>query len=384
MARSLGRHRHSFFATVALLTFAVAPLALAQSATKAKKKGAQPAASASASASAAAPDEPTPSATPAAPPPESAPPDVPAAGASVPDTEVADDMTNTLEAPSKTYRFIGLRYRGTIIPSFLEHLFVNDGGTVYSNTFGAEMDFRKDGKSTIVWLQYTEYGFGNTLFFQKGQPDEANNYSIVNSSLKGIYAGLDELWSTPVANHVDFEYGFGLGLGVIFGNLYNDWVFGADPTVTAGTPGAIQGSNGQYYAPCNSTNDGPLLKQGTGANQVTLPYSSCSPQAHSNASVAKVANYVEPNWFNGGAVPVIFPHVAGQLGFRYKPIKQMEARFSLGISLTGFWFGISADYGLEETHSDTHPASKPPSKEPPADSSSSDKSSREIGYRETL
>ena len=388
MARSLGRHRHSFFATVALLTFAVAPLALAQSATKAKKKGAKPAASASASASAAAPDEPTPSATPsaepAAAPAESAPPDVSAAPPSVADAEVADEITNTIETPGKTYRFIGLRYRGTIIPSFLEHLFVNDGGTVYSNTFGAEIDFRTDGKSTIVWLQYTEYGFGNTLFFQKGQDDAPNNYSIVNSSLKGIYAGLDEVWSTPIANHFDFEYGFGLGLGVIFGNLYNDWVFGADPTVTASTPGAIQGSNGSFYAPCNSTNDGPLLHQGTGANQVTLPYSSCSPLAHSNAQVSKVGNYVEPNWFNGGAVPVIFPHVAGQLGFRYKPIKQLETRFSLGISLTGFWFGISADYGLEESHSDTHPASKPPTKEPPADSSTSDKSSREIGNREAL
>ncbi len=381
MARSLGRHRHSFFATVALLTFAVAPLALAQSATKAKKKGAKPAASASASASASdsPPDTPTASVASAeasAPPPESAPPDVAPAGASVPDAEVADDITNTVELPGKTYRFIGLRYRGTIIPSFLEHLFVNDGGTVYSNTFGAEIDFRKDAKSTIIWLQYTEYGFGNTLFFQKGQPDEPNNYSIVSSGLKGIYAGLDELWSTPVANHLDFEYGFGLGLGVIFGNLYNDWVFQGTSTTT----GAIQGSNGNFYAPCNSVTDGPLLVQ----NGTTQGYSSCAPAAHSNATVAKVGNYVEPNWFNGGAVPVIFPHIAGQLGLRYKPIKQLETRLSLGISLTGFWFGLSADYGLEDTHSDTHPASKPPTKEPSPDSSSSDKSSRTTGDRWTF
>ena len=374
MARSFGRHRHSFFATVALLTFAVAPIALAQSATKAKKKAPKPAASASASAS--PPDEPTPAAEPSAeapaPPAESAPPDV--SSASVPDAEVADDITNTAEAPSKTYRFVGLRYRGTIIPAFLEHLFVNDGGTIYSNSIGAEMDFRKDAKSTIVWLQYTEYGFGDTLFFQKGQQDTPNNYSIVNSSLKGIYAGLDELWSTPVANHLDFEYGFGLGLGVIFGNLYNDWVYGGQDGSAKGVPGAIQASNGFFYAQCASQNSGP----GNGAP------SSCSTQAHSNATTAKVGNYVEKNWFNGGAVPVIFPHVAGQLGLRYKPIKQLETRLSLGISLTGIWFGLSADYGLEDTHSDTHPAAKPPSKDPAAEPSSSDKSSREVGQRDTL
>ncbi len=81
---------------------------------------------------------------------------------------------------------------------------------------------------------------------------------------------------------------------------------------------------------------------------------------------------------------MIFPHVAGQLGLRYKPIKAARDAPGLGISLTGFWFGLSADYGLEDTHSDTHPASKPPSKEPAADPSSSDKSSREIGPRESL
>jgi hypothetical protein len=379
MARSIGRHRHSLFATVALLTFAVAPLALAQSASKAKKKAPKAAASASASASASPPDEPTPAAAePSAeaptPPAESAPPDV--ASASVPDAEVADDITNTTELPGKSYRYIGLRYRGTIIPSFLEHLFVNDGGTIYSNTFGAEMDFRKDGKSTILWLQYTEFGFGNTLFFQKGQPDEQNNYSIVNSGLKGIFVGLDELWSAPVANHLDFEYGFGLGLGAIFGNLYNDWVY----QTTGSTPGAIQGSNGNFYAACNSTSDGPLLTQ----NGVTQGYSSCSPQAHSNSTVSKVGNYVEKNWFNGGSVPVVFPYIGGNLGLRYKPIRQLQTRLSLGISLTGLWFGISADYGIDSQSPDTHPASKPPTKEPASEPSSSDKSSREVGLRDTL
>jgi hypothetical protein len=381
MARSIGRHRHSFFATVALLTFAVAPLALAQSATKAKKKAPKPAASASASASDSPPEEPTPAPTPSAeapvPPAESPAPE--AAAGSVPDAEVADDITNTVEAPGKTYRYVGLRYRGTIIPSFLEHLFVNDGGTIYSNTFGAELDFRKDGKSTILWLQYTEYGFGNTLFFQKGQPDVQNNYSIVKSSLKGIFVGLDELWSTPIANHVDFEYGFGLGLGAIFGNLYNSWVYTPAPG-SGNIPGAIQGSNGNLYVPCSSVNDGPLLVQ----NGITQGYSSCSPQAHSNATVSKVGNYTEKNWFNGGAVPVVFPYVGGNLGVRYKPIKQLQTRLGLGISLTGFWFGISADYGIDSHSEDTHPAAKPPSKEPAAAPSSGDKSGREDGYRYTL
>jgi hypothetical protein len=373
MARSLSRHRHSFFATVALLILAVGPLAFAQSATKAKKKGAKPAPSASASASAADESTPTPSAS--AEPTNTAPAATetttpPEAGSvSVSDTEAADDITNTTEDPGKSYKFIGLRYRGTVIPAFLEHLFVNDGGTIYSNTIGAEIDFRKDQKSTILWLQYTEYGFGDTLFFQKGQPDTPNNYSIVNSGLKGIYVGLDEEWSSQLANHLEFEGGFGLGLGAIFGNLYNDWVY-QTPNGPA-PPHTVTADNGNRYTECQSVNDDP----------------NCQTSAHQNATTAKVGNYVEKNWFTGGAVPVIFPHIAGQIGLRYKPIKQLETRLQLGLSLTGIWFGLSADYGLEDTsHENKHPAAKPPEKdETPADhSSSEDKSSREVGVRDTL
>jgi hypothetical protein len=96
-----------------------------------------------------------------------------------------------------------------------------------------------------------------------------------------------------------------------------------------------------------------------------------------------VGGYTEPNWFNGGAVPVVFPYVAGNLGIRYKPIKQLQTRLGLGIALTGFWFGISADYGIDSKAGDTHPAAEPPSK-PAAEPPSSDKSSREVGPRDTL
>ena len=37
-----------------------------------------------------------------------------------------------------------------------------------------------------------------------------------------------------------------------------------------------------------------------------------------------------------------------ELGVRYKPIKQLEVRAQVGFSLTGFFFGISGDYGLEK------------------------------------
>ncbi len=345
--------RRSFFTAVALLALSIAPLALAQTATKpAKKKGAKPAASASASATA-APAPPEPEAPPPPPPAPEAEPEAHAAAPALPlepaDVSSSSDDTYTVENPNKRYYFVGARYRGTIVPAFLEHLFVNDGGTIYSNSIGVEVDMRKGGQSMIGWLQYTEYGFGNTLFLQKGEdPTQPQNYSIVNSGLKGIYAGLDESWSVPIANHLDFEYGFGIGIGVIFGNLENNWTYNVP---NGNFAGAVQGSNGLFYAPCQAQTDG----------------TPCTTAAHQNASIAKVGNYVEKNWAQGGAVPIIFPHIAiPQFALRYKPIKEVESRFSLGFSLTGFWFGLSVDYGLENVNKpEKAPPAQPPSDDHP-------------------
>jgi hypothetical protein len=245
----------------------------------------------------------------------------------------ANDDTNTFEDPNTRYYFVGARYRGTVIPQFIENLFVDDGSTVYSNSFGFELDMRKGGQSMIPWITYADYSMGDTLFHEKGatptgQMGDAGNITVVNSSLKAIYIGLDELWSVPLdkSHHWDFEFGFGVGVGVVFGSLQNNWVYQNN----AGNLSA----NGFNYSECT---------------QFTTDIS-CQLAGHTGATTRKVGGYTEPNWFNGGAVPVFFPHISfPQLSVRYKPIKQMEARVGLGFSLTGFWFALSADYGLEST-----------------------------------
>jgi hypothetical protein len=357
------RSRAQLAAILALLVFGAAPLAFAQTPAptstttptktppgKKPKKGAKPAAAASASATA----EPAPE--PPSPPPAPEPAPVVAVSVETTDTTASAEpeanpsaMTYTKEDPAKKYYFVGLRYRGTIIPQFMENLFVNDGATIYSNTIGAELDMRQDGKSLIPWIAVTTYSTGNILFLQKGKdPTDPDQYSIVNSGLWSIYVGIDELWSMPIADHLDFEYGFGVGVGYVGGSLQNDWVFPA----TAATPGALRASTGAYYQPCQSQLEG----------------TSCQPAYHQNSTVAKVGGYIEPNWFQGGSVPVIFPHIAiPQFSLRYKPIKQVESRLSLGFSLTGFWFGLSVDYGLEKNDKADTDKGKPKDKDKPAD-----------------
>jgi hypothetical protein len=325
---------HGWVAVLALLT--LTSLALGQ--TKPKKKGTKPATAPT--------EEPAPTPPPAdtTPPPDPTPPATSAAGAGDATAEGAKSheevkadealgkgsMTDVAEKPGQKYIFIGLRYRGTIIPKFMVNLFVDEGGTFYSNTFGAEIDLRKDDFSLIPALTYVEYSTGDTLFKEKNKPDIPGNYSVINSGLKAIYATADLMWSVKVHKNFDFEYGAGFGLGVIFGDLQTNWVYDSGPA------GTLTGSNGHHYTQCPTAGFGG-------------PGSGCNIGDHSGATVAKVGGYTEPSWVNGGSKPNIFPHISiPQIGIRYKPIKQFQARLGIGFSLTGFWFGLSGDYGLEK------------------------------------
>jgi hypothetical protein len=339
-----GRATRPLALSLVFMLIAVAPLALGQQ--KPKKKGRKPAPSASASAAPEAAPEPTPEPAPPPPPASSAeaPSETPAESKELPaiPPEKKWDSSDTREEKDKTYYFLGLRYRGTVIPKFFVNLFVNEGATFYSNSVGAELDIRRENHSTVPWIAWTGYGFGDTLFFEKNKPDDPANYSDVNSALWGLFLGLDELWSAPLdtKHHFDFEYGFGVGIGFIFGSLTNDWVY-----QTANGP--LTGSNGSHYAPCGSQ------------AQPGDTTASCTTGRHNNAQVAKVGNYQEPNWFNGGAVPVVFPQITlPNLGLRIKPVKQFEMRVSFGFSITGLWFGISGNYGLEKPPEESEPPHK--------------------------
>ncbi len=241
------------------------------------------------------------------------------------------------EKEHKTYYFVGARYRGTVIPKFMVNIFVDEGATFYSNMTGIEFEIRKDHFSLIPALNFVEYGFDPTLFFDKtGKNGAANegNWTVVHSNLKGIYLTLDLLWSTPIQKHIDFEYGIGVGVGAIFGNIYNDWATKSAPGGNTAITHATA-SDGSVYYECQTP--GPA---GSG----------CDPNSHTTKDPAKVNGYSEKTWASGGSIPNVFLHLAlPQLGFRFKPVKQFAGRIGFGFSLTGFFFGISGDYGLPES-----------------------------------
>lgn len=238
------------------------------------------------------------------------------------------DIYDVDEKPGKYYFFLGLRYRGNLIPAFLLNMFLDEGKSIYTNQIGVEFDIRKDGFSLIPALSYHEIGTGDILFKQKGTPASTiGNYSLVESSMKVVYASVDVLWSAQISKNVAFEYGAGFGIGAVFGDLQNNWVK-LDPN------GPFTSEDGRRFTRC-TTEEGP----GTGCNRAD----------HQNSQEIKVNGYTEKSWFEGGSKPAVFPWLAvPQIGLRVKPIKNFVGRIGLGFSLTGFWFGINGSYGLEQ------------------------------------
>jgi len=232
------------------------------------------------------------------------------------------------ELPGKSYFFVGLRYRGNLIPKFMLNMFVDEGKSIYTNMIGVEFDLRKDGFSLIPSLSYHELGTGDILFKQKNTTDIAGNYSLVNSGMKLVYAQVDLLWSAKVHKNLEFEYGAGFGLGAVFGDLENSWV------KRGGGDRSLQAENGDRFVRCDV---------------VEPPGTGCNKADHQNSDVDKVGGYKEESWFSGGSKPVVFPWISfPQIGLRFKPMKNLVGRLGIGFALTGFWFGLSAQYGLEQ------------------------------------
>ena len=229
--------------------------------------------------------------------------------------------TSPVEYPGETYRFVGLRYRALLIPSFIMGLFGEGGDTIVVHNFGPEFTIRKDAFEYSFAVTYAPYSMGSgpssvdqVTFKDPNDPEEA--WELVTSELKVLYLTADFVWSTPISSQVSFLYGGGAGIGFVFGNLYRTQAYLDDGV----------------YKPCSGPGQPPVLAS-TGA-----PYCGNDNDHYDG--------YTEPSWANGGSKPIIFPWLAIQTGLRWKPHRNFVARVEAGIGLGQFFLGVGADYGL--------------------------------------
>lgn len=233
---------------------------------------------------------------------------------SAPADEAPAEEEGESESPSKAGKAIGLRYRGIYIPQTALNWFMEGGQSVYVNGFGPEFSIRDKNKEYILsaWLSF--YNMSPTPI--KGASDDELAWEIVESNMKAVYLTADYLWHTRLGRTLELSYGAGGGLGFLFGDLRRTQAT-LVPGGTAGDP--------DDYVPC-------------AGQSTTDPY--CDDINN------HYGDYTEPSWFGGGAKPVLFPWLAGQIGLRYQPHEKIITRLDLGVGTSGLYFGVGADYSL--------------------------------------
>jgi len=230
--------------------------------------------------------------------------------------------SSPVEEPGKTYYFVGARLRGLIIPTFMIKAFGDGGKTVPAPNFGPELIIRRDGFEYNMSITYTSYVMLHTPFKAPNDPDNA--MELVDAHLKVLYFASDFNWSHSFTPQVAVQYGFGAGLGIVWGPLYRAQAFRV---------------NGDWdYCPSLApTEQADVAHQGYCAVDATLG---------SDPQHTKYPPYEEPSWTGGGSKPILFPWLSVQAGLRFKPTRHFQARLDVGIGFGQVFFGLGADYGL--------------------------------------
>lgn len=244
-----------------------------------------------------------------------------------PAVEAVDPKYDPLEEQGKRYNFVGVRFRDVIVPKFMINLFADGGATVNVAMVGPEFSTRKNRLEADFSVVYADYSMDPSMF--KGHSEDESAYEIVSSSMKMFLFSADILYDVPIDKSGKFSFliGGGVGFGVVFGNLNRQQAAPADGSSKADP------SNAGKWRGCS----GPALSPTTAGG---APYCDDKDNNH-------YTGYTEPSWANGGSKPSIFPWLSlPQLSFRYKPMKQLQTRFDTGFSTSGFFFGLSAGYGL--------------------------------------
>ncbi|APR86100.1 TolA protein [Minicystis rosea] len=244
----------------------------------------------------------------------------------------AADALDPFEDPLKTYRFIGVRFRDAIVPKFMLNWFTQGGRNVNVPMVGVEFSSRRDRLQYDLALMYADYSMSPTIFAGKSQPD--TSYELVASKLKQIMLMIDIMYEIPLEKKDDktgrfsLLVGGGVGLGFVVGPLYRSQAY-PKPGVANPSP-----NNPDHWNACT----------GLGMPNATF----CeNPNGHFSPSNDITKGYAEASWAGGGSKPILFPWLAlPQVSFRYKPIKQLQTKADVGFSTTGFFFGLSASYGL--------------------------------------
>jgi hypothetical protein len=244
--------------------------------------------------------------------------------------ETARDSTDPYEDPHEGYYFVGAFFRHIFVPDFILKLFTDEAPGSNNTGAGIQLTYRKDNFDIVGSLWFAEWSI-NGPFRGSGDPDTDTEW--IDSNLWTVMINATFLWSTPFNDIFALEYGVGLGVGLVIGDLHRTEAY---PSAGPDDPNVPRRGG---YSPCSGPGDpagGFYCEPGSGTR--ANPAESCGDGTGHYCK--------EQQWSGGGDVPNVVPWLAiPHLALRIKPIKQLMMRVEGGFGL-GFFVGASAEYGF--------------------------------------
>jgi hypothetical protein len=219
--------------------------------------------------------------------------------------------------------WFGAYFQTAFVPSFMLKLFLDDAPTVSSVGVGATVTHRnKDGMSLVFGIGYAGYGFEGP-FRIAGDP--AQDTEMLKSTLSLLHLRVQMLWSTEIVpSKLSFEYGVGLDLGVVLGELTRSEAY-AD-------------AQGQYQA---------CAAPGLAAAGVPNPLYCDIPVNVLGGTDAYDADGAHYNVVEKRVPPVMLIPMLPALALRFTPIPALAIKLDAAFGLMQLAVGLSASYAPE-------------------------------------
>lgn len=181
---------------------------------------------------------------------------------------------------------------------------------------GPEYVYRKGNLDVVLGIQYQ--GMGADVGYFRGRNEADNALESVRSELYAVYANALFLWGTRFNDWFELQYGAGVGLGYLGGDLYRNQAY-RDPRNQAisdcmGPGNPVVTSPGGFY--CGSDNNH--------YNGFTEPRLTSNP----SGSIPPVLPWVS------------LPHVA----LHFRPHRYVDIRVDGGFGIVGFYGGLASHF----------------------------------------
>ncbi len=249
---------------------------------------------------------------------------------------VEGETVDTIEGPRQTRNqwFLGAYWRHIVMPGFIQGIFADEAPSLSTGMldFGDTLDpnvgllatYRNEsGFSIIFGLGYTSFEFEGAY---RPDDDDWENTEWIRSDLDMWHGTFAVLWSTTLADWFAIEYGLGIDLGLIFGDIrrWEAWYDEDDEEWNA--------CEGPEDPDIRSENDVIYCEQPNDRGAGTDPSSEMG--AHYNVDIGR--------WSDDGDIPNFIPvPMIPQIALRFAPVEEFVIKLEGGYGIFEFWAGIS-------------------------------------------